>query len=333
MTVIATENRDVPAAIRDNFATDLNVQVALNSERGIVFEFRAETPSRFGDFIEQWGGEAGETYEAGEALFEAQRWMPGIVIAQVDDDARPDLLYVNQGVDGRGQLNVHYQQAGNRFNEKPDWRHSFDSDGEWRLVNLDGDERVDLLQWVERGGDWDVRLHRNDNGTFDLEKPAQIMRFGGYDLDVEAVELHGEPALAVTHYAVPAMEAIRNAGVQRVTLLYGAGAEPGEWFARRPAMRLEETFSVDNVRGLAEPIILGHDLDADGGPDALYVTERGTLAARRVNDRLQIESGDFWEHVASRSVFEVDVEELNGDSIPDLVLRHSNATTILVSRP
>ena len=98
-------------------------------------------------------------------------------------------------------------------------------------------------------------------------------------------------------------------------------------------MRLEETFSVDNVRGLAEPITLGHDLDGDGLTDALYVTDEGTLAARRVNDRLQIENEDFWEYVSPRSVFQVDVERLNEDSTPDLILRHGTATTILVSTP
>ena len=326
--VIRTENPDVPAAVRDNFETDLEAQVSIDAEQGIVLEFRAETPTRFGDFIEEWDG------LPRRALFQAERWMPGVLFALLDGDSLPDLLYVNQGIDGLGQLNIHYQQPGNRFHEQADWTGPLDARGDWQLTQLDSDGRIDLLQLVEQGDGWDARLYLNEGGKFDLSLPAQVMRFGGYDVRVEAVPLHGEPTLAVTYYAVPALEAIRNTGIQRVTMLYsGNGAETGQLFARRPAMRLEETFSVDNVRGLAEPITLGLDLDGDGLSDALYVTDEGTLAARRVNDRLQIESGDFWEYVSPRSVFQVDVERLNGDTVPDLILRHGTATTVLVSAP
>lgn len=326
--VIRTDNPDVPAAVRDNFETNLAAQVSIDAEQGIVLEFRAETPTRFGDFIEEWDG------LPRRALFQAERWMPGVLVAPLDGDSLPDLLYVNQGIDGLGQLNIHYQQTGNKFHERADWTGPLDANGDWQLAHLDGDGRIDLLQLLEQGDGWDARLYLNEDGKFNLSRPVQVMRFGGYDLRVEAVPLHGEPALAVTYYAVPALEAIRNTGVQRVTMLYGTdGAEAGQLFARRPAMRLEETFSVDNVRGLVEPINLGHDLDGDGRSDALYVTDRGTLAARRVNDRLQIESEDFWEYISPRSVFGLEVERLNGDSIPDLILRHGAATTVLVSAP
>ena len=249
-------------------------------------------------------------------------------------DALADLLYVNQGVDGLGQINVHYQQPGKGFGERPDWSGRIDARGNWQLAELDGEAGMDLLQLLERGDGWDLRLYANRGGEFDLDRPAQVLRFAGYDLRVKAMAVHGAPALAITHYAVPALEAIRNTGVQRVTMLYSAeGAEAGQLFARRPAMRLEETFSVDNVRGLAEPIEFAHDLDGDGRSDAIYVTDRGTLAARRVNDRLQIEDGNFWEYITPRSVFQLDVEQLNGDSVPDLILRHGAATTVLVSTP
>ncbi|MCY4017720.1 MAG: VCBS repeat-containing protein [Gammaproteobacteria bacterium] len=324
---IATENPEVPAAVRDNFATDVRAQVGIDAERGIVLDFSAETPTAFGDFIEQWDG------QPKPALFEAERWMPGAFFAELNGDGLADLAYANQGVDGHGQLNIHYQQAGNRFNGKPDWRGAFDARGGWRLADLDGDGRDDLVQLLEDGDDWDARFYPNTGGGFDLANPAQVLRFGGYDLRIEVVVINGETALAVTYFAVPAMEAIRNTGVQRVTLLYGGGAEDGQLFARRPAMRLEESFSVDNVRGLAEPIILGHDLDGDGRSDALYVTERGMLAARRVGDGLQIDSGDFWEYISPRSVFRLDVAHFNSDGRPDFILRHGTASTVLVSAP
>ena len=325
---ISTENPDVPPAVQENFETDFRASVGIDAEQGIILEVVAETPTRFGDFIEQWDG------LPRPALFQAERWMPGLLLARLDDDPLPDLVYVNQGIDGLGRINVHYLQSGNQFHEKPDWTGPLDANGDWQLTHLDDDGRIDLLQILEQGDDWDARFYLNQGGKFDLSTPVQVMRFGGYDLNLEIARLHGEAVLAATYYAVPALEAIRNTGIQRVTLLYSsAGAEAGQLFARRPAMRLEENFSVDNVRGLAEPITLGHDLDGDGRSDALYVTERGTLAARRISDQLQIESEDFWEYVSPKSVFELDVESLNEDSVPDLILRHGAATTVLVSTP
>ena len=323
--VIATENPEVPPTVRDNFETDLDARASIDAEQGIVIEFRAETPTAFGDFIEQWDG------EAGRALFEAERWMPGALLAELDGNGLPDLVYVNQGIDGLGRLNMHFQHAGG-FAAKPDWSGPLEARGDWRLAHLDEDGRIDLIQVVEQGNDWDARLHLNQGGEFDLDNPAQVLRFGGYDLGLEVLRIHGEPVLAATYYAVPAMEAIRNTGVQRVSLLY-RGAGEGQLFSRRPAMRLEETFSVDNVRGLAEPILFGHELDGDGRSDALYVTERGTLAARRINGDLQMDNEDFWEYVAPRSVFQVAVERLNADDLPDFVLRHGTSTTVLVSNP
>ncbi len=326
--VIPTENPDVPHSVRNNFETDLDARVDINSEQGLVLEFGAVTPTRFGDFIEQWDGLPRRD------LFNAERWTAGVLSARLNGDTLPDLVYANQGTDGLGRINTHYQRPGAGFGESPDWSGPIDPRGDWQLVQLDDDGRIDLLQVVERGDDWDARLYLNRDGAFDLEQPDQVLRFGGYDLRLEALRLHGGMALAATYYAVPALEAIRNTGVQRVTMLYsGEGAEPGQIFARRPAMRLEETFSVDNVRGLAEPITFGHDLDGDGRSDALYVTERGTLAARRIDDELRLEEGDFWEHISPRSVFQVEVKRLNGDATPDLILRHSTTSTVLVSMP
>ncbi len=325
--LIRTENPDVPPAVRDNFETELDASVSINAEQGIVLEFRAETPTRFGDFIEEW------EESPRRALFQAERWLPGILLARLDGDSLPDLLYANQDIDGLGRINIHYQRPGGEFREQADWTGPLEARGDWQLTHLDGDGRVDLLQLIEQGDDWDARLYLNEDGEFDLGRPAQVMRFSGYDLGVEALSLHGAPALAVTYYAVPALEAIRNTGIQRVTMLYGAaGAGAGQLFARRPTMRLEETFSVDNVRGLAEPILFGSDLDGDGRSDALYVTAEGTLAARRVDDRLQL-GEDFWEYVSPRSVFQFEIARLNEDAAPDLILRHGAATTVLVSAP
>ena len=127
------------------------------------------------------------------------------------------------------------------------------------------------------------------------------------------------------------VEAIRNTGIVRTQLLYSQ--DPQLLFGRRPAFRLEESFSANNVRGLAEQMSLRHDVDGDGRPDALYITEQGSLAAKRIDDQLRIADQPFWEYVPPRTVLGFDVEHLNQDGLPDLVLRHSNAITVLVATP
>ena len=56
-------------------------------------------------------------------------------------------------------------------------------------------------------------------------------------------------------------------------------------------------------------------------------------AAKSINAELEIADEAFWEYVSPRMVFEFEVEHLNGDDKPDLMLRHAAATTILVATP
>ena len=71
---ISTENPDVPPAVQENFETDFRASVGIDAEQGIILEVVAETPTRFGDFIEQWDG------LPRPALFQAERWMPGLLL-------------------------------------------------------------------------------------------------------------------------------------------------------------------------------------------------------------------------------------------------------------
>jgi len=162
------------------------------------------------------------------------------------------------------------------------------------------------------------------------------MRFSGYDVRLEFLDIgsNQNPVLSVSYYTIPVVDAIRNARINRTQLLYAA-AEPdsGLIFNRRPDSQLEESFSANNVRGLSEQMSLQYDVDADGVKDALYITDNGTLAAKRIDSDLDIASQPFWEYVSPRTVFEFDVLQLNTDELPDLVLRHGVSSTILVARP
>lgn len=261
--------------------------------------------------------------------------MPTAVLASMNDDELPDLVYLNAGDQGLGRVNIHYQGRESLFAESADWTGDLDSRGQLELVDLNGDGRDDILQQSGNGSDWTVRLYLNTGEGFDFQNPSQLLRFSGYDLQLNALtDKTGSPLLSASYYTIPVVEAIRNASINRVQLLFGSDqAEAGQVYNRRPDSRLEESFSADNVRGLSEQMSLRYDVDGDGTRDALYVTANGTLAARRISDDLQIANEPFWEYVSPRTVFEFEVMSLNDDQVPDLMLRHGTSTTFLVALP
>lgn len=325
---LSTLNADLTPIQRRSFDTDLDGNLAINAEQGVVIELTVTTPTPFAGFVEAWRpGTAGDG-----ALLNTEQWMPNVVLARLNDDRLPDLAYINAGDDGLGRLNIHYQAGDSGIRSEPDWQQDLDSSGQLRFEDLNGDGLQDLLQLRGDGDEWTARFFLNRGGEFDFQRADQVMRFSGYEVTLDILRLAEDepPVLNVSYYTIPVVDALRNASINRVQLLYAPGGE--NLFPNRPSSRLEESFSADNVRGLSEQMTLRFDVDGDGRKDALYITGNGTVAARRIGDDLQIASEPFWEYVAPRSVFEFEVMDLNGDTLPDLLLRHGTSSTILVAR-
>lgn len=330
VSTFSTDSKSTAHRGRDN--SDMDARIAINAEEGIVIELNVESDSYFEGFVEQWGVNEGTA----RSLLQAERWMPTAIVAQLNADTLSDIAYFNQGADGLGQLNIHFQDAQTGFNSAPDWTGSMDARGDIQLVDVDNDKQLDLLRIIGEGNDRSAYFYRNQNGAFDLEKPNQVMRFSGYDvrLNIIPLEQDSTPLLNVSYYTIPVVDAIRNASINRSQLLFGSDAAgEDQFFNRRPNSRLDESFSAANVRGLSEQMSLQYDIDGDGRKDAIYVTENGTLAAKRIAEDLTIESQPFWEYVSPNSVFEFQVLHLNQDEKPDLLLRHGTATTFLVAAP
>ena len=329
---IHTINENLSVALRNNQEADLNASIGINPDEGVVVSLSAKTPTPFSGFIELWKPKAANS----RALLRTENWMPTALLAELNGDKLKDLIYLNAGDDGLGQLNIHYQTQAIGFAAKPDWQGPIDTRGDIRLADINNDGFEDLLRLTGEGNEWEADFHLNTNGSFKLQQANQIMRFSGYDVRLEFVELDDKekPILNVSYYTIPVVEAIRNASITRTQLLYSAeNAETKQLFARRPSSRLEESFSANNIRGLSEQMSLRYDVDGDGTNDALYVTDDGTLAAKKINNQLQIADSPFWEYISGRTVFEFEVLSLNSDNIPDIILRHGTTTSILVARP
>ena len=332
VSTFSTDNETLAAASRAGGNSGVDARIEINAEQGVVIELNVESDSHFDDFVEQWDADQ----EPARSLLRAESWMPTAVVAQLNADALADIAYVNQGADGLGQLNFHFQDPQTGFGDTPDWTGSLDTRGDIQLVDADNDSLLDLLRITGEGNDRSAYFYRNLNGSFDLTQPNQVMRFSGYDVRFNIIPIgqDTDPLLNVSYYTIPVVDAIRNASINRTQLLFGRDdVGENQFFNRRPNSRLDESFSAANVRGLSEQMSLQYDIDGDGRKDAIYVTENGTLAAKRIDADLNIESESFWEYVSSRSVFEFQVLQLNPDAKPDFLLRHGTATTFLVAAP
>lgn len=310
--------------------TGVDANIGINAQEGVSLKFEVESQSVFSNFVEQWDDET----EQG-TLLRSENWMPNALLTQLNSDSLLDVVYLNQGPEGLGQLNVHFQNAGG-FNEKPSWQGSIDVRGELKLTDINGDDIADLVKIEGDGNNWTASFYKNTDGNFNLTQPSQIMRFSGYDLRLNFIRLNPteKPILSANYYTIPVVDAIRNASLNRTQLLFNYDDENStQLFNRRPDAKLEETFSAANVRGLSEQLSLDYDVDGNGKRDALYITENGTIAAKNVAADLSFADEPFWEYVASNTVFEFEVLKLNADDLPDLILKHGNTSTVLVALP
>ncbi len=307
-----------------------NTNIDINERDGIILKVSTRHTSSFENMVSEWG-----TNASSETLLQNSNWMPAARMASLNRSDAADITFLNIGNDIRGQLNIIRQQTDGSFSATPDWQGPVDTRGEIRMLDFNGDGLQDIVRIVDESNDWDVYFYRNRGGSFNLDAPDQIMRFSGYDLNLSVVTLaaNSPPVLSVSYYTIPVVNAIRNSSIIRTQLLYGATSSGNLIFNNRPDFKLDESFSAASVRGLSQQISFDADMNADGRPDALYLTAEGTLAAKSIDQSLRFSAQPFWQHVPARTITAFEVVDLNGDNVPDLILYHSSTASILVSTP
>jgi hypothetical protein len=330
VTTLTTSNENLAPSEVSRRRGGFDTSMRINADEGLILEITAQESSPFAGFIEEWAEE-----DSSRSLLDAENWMPSARLVNLNDDELPDIAYLNVGDDLQGKLNIHFQSAAGGFSESPDWQGVIETRGDIRLVDLNGDKQLDLIRTDGNGNEWTSYFFVNSNGSFDLDQANQVMRFSGYDADLNFIDINddGRPSLNVSYYTVPVVNAIRNTSIVRTQLLYSGSSVTEGLFSRRPDSRLEESFSASDVRGLAEQMSLRFDIDGDGSKDAMYITTEGTLAAKRIDETLQIANQPFWQYVPTRGIVGFNVLHLNNDNKPDLILRHNSATTVLIATP
>lgn len=325
---IQTRNDDLDPAQLPPAAGRFSTEVSFNEQDGLVVRVIPRSASDFEDFV------VDARSDSEQSLLETERWLPPAILGDMTTPEAADIVFLNVGDDLYGQLNIIQRSQITETESPVTWQGPVVMEGDFQLLQLNGDGLTDIARIVERGENWDVFLYLNKGGHFDLQQPDQVMRFSGYDLRISTTDLQqsGQRQLSVTYYTIPLVNAIRNASIVRTQLLYGAGGD-GLVFNNRPDFRQDDSFSASSIRGLTSPIQLQSDMDGDGRLDALYLTEEGTLAAKSITNDLQFSAEPFWQYVPARTVLDFEVHDINNDQLPDLLLFHSNTITALISQP
>lgn len=305
-------------------------EISINQRDGLIVRILPRSSSAFEDFVQDWRN----GYSAGELLDSRQR-IPAAYVASVHPDSNTDIVFMNVGNDLRAQVNVLSLGKGGPIPDAPQWQGPADAEGEYHLMDINGNGLDDVVRILEEDSDWVVYFHVNRDGVFNFDSPDQIMRFSGYDLRLAATDItgNGVPDLSINYYTIPVTSNLRNPSIVRTQLLYRGGAGSGGLFSSRPDSRLDENFSASNIRALYEPMHLQADINNNGRIDALYVADDGTLSAKAIDSNLRLASNPFWQYVPNRTIIGFDVRDMNGNGIPDIILHHSTATTVLISSP
>lgn len=270
-------------------------------------------------------------------------------LVDIDGDGRRDMILL---AGSQLQLYVATPEglpaAPTRTEELPGYLEQDDRRASLRLVDIDGNGRLDVLGiWSEEvdgleNAQWRVYSMISTPNRMLPEAPTQVLLFDAAELQVAVTDVDGDgrPDLAVRQFEVPStLGAVTGVEFKYSHLLY-LGQKRGAPFDRSPAMRKEQTYDEDSVSDVLRNREIKMDCSGDGIADLVEVDLNGRLGIRRLErtsgfftgTKWSIDDG-YWKRYESRgSVASLHVLDLNGDGLGDIVSSADQSLAIYLSR-
>ena len=304
---------------------------------------RARFSATIGDTLRPFLGEG-----VGLALLDDSVTLQAPAVVDVNSDGRRDMLLLDGNL-----LRVHLATAAGipksptRVEELPEYLRKDGQRASLRIVDVDGDGDMDVLGiWREKikgfeNGQWRVFVMRSAKDRLLPAEPTQVLRFEGAALRTTVADVDGDgrPDLAIRRFQVPSMiETVTGLEFRFAHLLY-LGKKNGT-FDKRPALRDEKTYDEESIAEIIANRELVMDCSGDGIADLVEVDLKGRLAVRRLRKDSSFFGGTSWKidgapwkQYASRgSVESLDVIDLNGDKLGDIVSASRSVLTVYLSQ-
>jgi hypothetical protein len=283
------------------------------------------------------------------AMLEANTRYRAPALVDVDGDGRKDILV--RADDG---LHVHlagpdgFSAEPTRIEPLPDWLFKDDTDLRLRLVDLDGDGKVDLIARASPS------QHKIDTVTFTYfvmindgtriipEQPQQVLRFDGTGTDSQVTDVNGDGRLdfVITKYVLPKLtDLVTGFRFERGAYVFFGKAKGPEPFERKPALRDEQVFTMDSLQDALVQRQIPGDLSGDGIADLVEADLTGRVAVRRITHEDGLGGGsweleaDAWKRFDLGSdLSRLMLQDVNGDGLTDLANPRPDGFDLVLSR-
>jgi hypothetical protein len=213
-------------------------------------------------------------------------------------------------------------------------------------IDIDGDQLPDLVARGAREKGLSSReivfnFFLNRGGELLREEPSYRLKLTGFEADLETVDVDGDHRndLLVNVWDAPLGPETALSGVRIVleTYLFLGSAE--KVYERSPALKLSTSYRPEQLQNIGQSGFRAGDFDGDGLMDLCGTGLDGAVTITRIvkhsslfgGSSLALEDEPLYRYMPERKIDYVEVADLNGDAITDLMLRFKNEITVLAS--
>ncbi len=265
-------------------------------------------------------------------------------VVDVDGDGRLDVLALAEK-----ELRVYLSasRTPTRIEPIPDYMDPGEGRRRLILADADGDRDIDLLVIMQAElqslGKAPARILVliNDGKRLLPPKATQVLKVEGTELSLQVTDVNGDDRkdLVLRKFELPGVtEAITGLKFQFTHLVFFG---EGRAFARKPAVKHEETYDESNLQDAVGNYELRADSSGDGVADLAAIGLEGRITLRRIQFRDGgFFRGDSWsldptawkEFKTPGEVASLRVQDLNGDGLGDLISGGERRLTIQLTQ-